>query len=71
MRSAQDEIACSVHEVVVLFDDLALFVPPIDAELGEPVLQGIENEQPSVAQSFPNGIQASLDRVLGRRKQQP
>jgi hypothetical protein len=35
--------------VVVLLDNLALFVTTIDAKLGKPVLQGIKDKQPAVA----------------------
>ena len=38
-QSAENEIARCIHKVIVLLDDLAFFVPPIDAELGQPILQ--------------------------------
>src|SRR5262245_13491722 len=70
LKPGPAEVAQIVHQVIVVFDDLALLVTPIYAPFGLEVLKRLENLQLPRRGPRPHAVNAGLNRVVRRHKLQ-
>jgi hypothetical protein len=70
-QAGHDEVAGRVHQVIVLLDDGAFLVAPVQAVFAEPVLQGAEDLEAPRRQALPDIEQAGLDAIVGLGEKQP